>query len=171
MYGTTIVLSNGLERIGAFGRHARSAVPFLCLATAWALERILHGRPRLRAATLTLVAAQAVFNFWAPLTLRYPRSVLSEMEALYGPLGRDTTVTVDPSPEERPSPEARYVLLNARYLYPIYGPKAAPTGRVLYETPHPLTYRPYQYEGYVPAERVMIRDARLTIRLLDTRPD
>jgi hypothetical protein len=171
MYATMVVLSNGFERIGTFGRISRSLVPFLCLAAALTGARLLA---KARGATLALclaLAVQASYNFAAPYRLRFPRDVLRELEQRYGELGRDTTVVVDPSPEERPLPNARYVLLNARYLYPVSGAKAAPPGRELFRTAHPLEYLPYQYEGYVPRERALLRSNDVSIRLLDTRPD
>src|SRR5262245_53516959 len=153
MYTAMVLFSNGFERIGTFGRISRSLVPFLCLAAACGAARLL-GRARLVAGAACLaLAAQAAWNFQTPFRLRFPRDVLRELEQRYGEMGRDTTVVVDPSPEERPLPEARYVLLNARYLYPVTASKPAPPGRVLFRTPHPLEYLPYQYEGYVPRER------------------
>jgi hypothetical protein len=34
-----------------------------------------------------------------------------------------------------------------------------------------LQYLPYQYEGYVPRERALLRSNDIAIRLVDTRPD
>ncbi len=171
MYSTMVLMSNGVERIGTFGRISRSLLPFLCLAAAFSGAR-LWTRARVAALVLCLaLAAQATYNFRAPFRLRFPRDVVRELEQRYGELGRDTTVLVDPSPEERPLPDARYVLLNARYLYPVNGPKPAPPGRELFRTAHPLEYLPYQYEGYVPRERALLRSNDISIRLLDTRPD
>lgn len=171
MYATMVVFSNGFERIGTFGRISRSLVPFLCLAAAAAGARLLERARPIAWAVCLALAAQAAWNFATPFRLRFPRDVARELEQRYGELGRDTTVVVDPSPEERPLPDARYVLLNARYLYPVSAPKPAPTGREVYRTPHPLQYLPYQYEGYVPRERALLRSNDIAIRLVDTRPD
>ncbi len=53
----------------------------------------------------------------------------------------------------------------------MYGVKSEPTGRVLFRTAHPLQFLPYQYEGYVPVERALLRSNDISIRLVDTRPE
>jgi hypothetical protein len=63
------------------------------------------------------------------------------------------------------------VLLNARYLHPVFGPKPAPAGRELYRTRHPLEYLPFQYEGFLPVERSLLRSSDVAIRLVDTGPE
>lgn len=173
MYAVMVVGSIGFERIGTFGRLSRSLVPFLCLATACAGARLLAvARAATWAALLCVaLAAQAAFNFATPLRQRFPREVAREQEQRFGELGRDASVHVDQSAEEKPLTEERYVLLNARYLYPVYGPKPAPEGRVLFRTSHPQEYLPYQYEGLVPRERALLRTNDVAIRLIDTRPD
>ena len=173
LYAAIVLFSTGLERIGAFGRQARQLVPPLCLASAAAAAPLLRTSRFARAWPLFVAAlgVQAGYNFTAPLTLRFPRQLTPGREARYGALGRDTTVHTDPSPEETPQPDARFVLLNARYLYPVYGPKPAPPGRELFRTRHPLEYRPFQYEGFLPVERALLRSSDVAIRLLDTRPE
>lgn len=173
VYAAMVLFSNGLERIGAFGRQARQLVPPLCLATASAAAPLIASArvSRLWPALGLAAALQAAFNFAAPLRQRFPRDVARELTARHGELGRDTTVRVDESPEEKPLPGARYVLLNARYLHPIYGPKPRPEGRVLFRTAHPLEYLPFQYEGFLPVERFLLRSSDISMRLVDTRPD
>lgn len=41
------------------------------------------------------------------------------------------------------------------------------TLRLLWSTPHPLEYLPYQYEGSSPAARRLVRGADLSMRLVD----
>ena len=68
-------------------------------------------------------------------------------------------------------PNARYVLLNAQYLFPARERKPTPEGNVVYRTRHPLEFLPYQYEGYVAAERALLRETDIAIRLVDTKPE
>jgi hypothetical protein len=172
MYGTSVLFSNGFERIGAFGRLARTLVPFLCLAAACAGARLLARRPKALLLLCGALALQAAFNLATPLGQRFPREVARELEQRFGPLGRDASFRVAPSPEyPPPAPGARYVLVNAQYLFPAREPKPLPAGNVVYRTRHPLEFLPYQYEGYVPAERALLRATDIAIRLLDTRPE
>jgi len=173
IYAATVVLANGMERVGAFGRQSRQLVPLLCLAGAAGLWRLgAHGRLRrpLLACVSLSVAAQAAWSFATPLAQRFPREVARELTAAYGPLSRENTVVVEESPEDVAVPGARFVLLNARYLYPASGLQPPRPGQVLFRTSHPQSYLPYQYEGLRPAERALLRSTDVSIRLLDTRP-
>jgi hypothetical protein len=49
------------------------------------------------------------------------------------------------------------------------GVKDAPAGRVLMRAPHPFEYKPFQYEGYKPYERVWFRETDISMRLIDTQ--
>jgi hypothetical protein len=168
MYLLTLVLSSGLERVGVFGRQVRQLVPFLCLATAAGLApwraSLRCSRPLFAAA----LAAQAIWNIAPALRQRFPRELARQLTREYGELARDTTVQVDADPEEKPVANARYVLLNARFLYPVAGSKDPPPGTTLFETAHPLEYAPYQYEGFLPAERHLLRTSGIAMRLVDT---
>jgi hypothetical protein len=37
----------------------------------------------------------------------------------------------------------------------------------VYEAPHPLTFLPYQYEGYTPEQRRVLRSTDISMRLID----
>jgi hypothetical protein len=39
---------------------------------------------------------------------------------------------------------------------------------VIFSFPHPLQYKPYQYEGFTPEERAVLRFTDGSMRLLDT---
>jgi hypothetical protein len=170
MYVAFVVLSNGFERIGTFGRLARQLVPLLSL-TAGSAAAALASSPARRKALLAvaaLIAIQAAFNFAPPLRMRFPREVDREVTAVYGEISHDTTVVLGRSDERTVVPGSRYVLLNARYLYPIRGLKAPPPGRTLFTVAHPVQFLPYQYEGYVPEERALLRAHEVSMQIIDT---
>ena len=78
-----------------------------------------------------------------------------------------------PFPWWRLQPEltnARYRLLNAAHYYPITGiSNDLPTGKVILEIPHPLHYKPWQYEGLTPEERELVNRSDFKIWLIDTQ--
>lgn len=184
VYAAQVLLSNGLGRIGVFGRHVRQALPFLCLATAAAASPLFRrwGRaPRL--AACVLLAVQAAWNFATPLAQIFPDRFALAAQARFGTLRPELSlrgprrsrpafpVALD-EPRIAWDDGATHVLLNAQHLYPVLGSAPTPSGRVLARASHPLAYRPYQYEGYVPSERALLRSADISMRVveLDSAP-
>ena len=174
-----MLLSNGLGRIGVFGRQVRQAVPFLCLASAAAAAPLFRRWGRAPAvAACGLVAVQAAWNFATPLAQVFPDRFALAAHARFGSL-RPALSVIGPSPSrpafaealDEPQIEwdeaATRVLLNAQHLYPVQGAAPAPPGRVLARASHPLEYRPYQYEAYLPSERALLRRTDLSMRVVE----
>jgi hypothetical protein len=171
LYALMVVLSVGAERIGTFGRITRQLVPFLCLAAAAALRRHARRGGAARAfvaAALAVAAVQIAFHATAAFRLQFPAEIARLVFDTYGPVSRATTVDLGPRSDDAFLPGSRYVLLNARYLYPIRGVREPPAGTTVFAVEHPARFRPYQYEGYRPAERAILREADVSMRLLDT---
>ena len=194
IYLALVALSVGLDRIGVFGRSVRQIVPFACLASAVPAAAWLRSGPRARRLGLAvglLLALQSAWNFATPLAQAFPAGVLSEVARDHGFVARDVTVTGTstwdvpsvPWPAAAPGPDtsaprpdssapgpdtsARLVLLNAQHLYPVRGARLLPPGVVLRSWRHPLEFPPYQYEGYTPRERAILRNARISMRLVE----
>jgi hypothetical protein len=172
VYALIALLSTGLGRFGAFGRQVRALVPFTSLATAAAAASLLDGsrwawaRPGLASA----LAAQAIFNFAGPLRQRFPAEYARDAESTLGPLPREVAVSGPVVAGRAPAPEDRFVLVNAQHLYPVRGPRPVSSGGEVDRARHPLEFLPYQYEGYTPPERAVLRAADLSMRVLDRRP-
>jgi hypothetical protein len=173
IYLLLTVFSSGLGMFVVYGRLARQLVPFLCLVTACGAACLadgwwLSGMPRLLGATV--LVAQAAFNFAPPLMQRFPGDVWRQMAADYGHVTPEVTIQ---GPEVQSNDEidlsSRYVLLNAQHLYPVRGPEAPPAGKTLFQTAHPLQFIPYQYEGFKPQERAILRSTDISMRLIETQ--
>ncbi len=155
LYGGLVLMSVGLEKMVVYGRQARQLVPFACILTAGALERIWTAEPRRHlavAAVLTALLAQAAVNFYQPLTQVFP----AEFRRL--------------AEEARAGGDAPTLLLFAAHIYPTPSPVPAAAGRVLFARRHPLQFLPYQYEGYTPEERAALRGADIRMRLVVAVP-
>jgi hypothetical protein len=167
--GVYCLLGIGAQ-LGAFvvyGRLVRQVVPFLCLAGAFLLERLLAGRPLLMRACLVVLAALAGLNYAKPLRLHFPREVERAVIARFGPVQRQSVI-VGPLTQRLPAGEASdYVLLNCQHLWPVRGTVAAPHGHEILRMRHPLEFRPYQYEGFTEAERSLLRSVDISIRLIE----
>ena len=106
-------------------------------------------------------------NFRQPLQQRFPRDLISEITAKYGPVDFDSTVEGPPLPDtHEPS---RLVLLNAQHLYHPRAsrPTLSPGIIEVMRFPHPLQFLPYQYEGFDPIERQVLRNSDIAMRLID----
>ena len=153
-----------------YGRLVRQVVPFLCIATAFAIVWMLSSRPRPEWAWAALVAAiagQAMYNFARPFREEFPRDLEARLFQ-FAPMGY--ALSVD-GPELRgPGADGRFVLVNAQYLHPPRGPGTQTPGTTVLVVPHPLTYRPYQYEGFRRHERRILRSNDISIRLVRREP-
>ena len=152
------------------GRQSRQLVPFFSLATAAALMELLERRrwsSRIVAAGVAALVLQAGWNFREPLQQRFPRDVISEIVAKYGPIDFDNTIQGPPQGHEHV--ESQWVLFNAQHLYHPRAPRPPlpPSLLEVMRFRHPLQFLPYQYEGFEPMERQVLRANDIAMRLVD----
>jgi hypothetical protein len=159
VYGSLVVTSVALQKFVVYGRLARQLVPFFCLITVATLHAgYVAMSPRARrlsaAAVITALIVQSTFNFMTPLRQVFPPEILQA--------AHDVAL----------APGVRVLAVNAKHLYP--GPEPAvalPASSLILQTPHPLQYLPYQYEGYSPAQRAALRSTDISMRLLRIPPE
>jgi len=159
-----------LHAFVVMGRQSRQVVPFLCLATAAAAMELVE-RKRWSSwivpACVAALVLQVGWNFRQPLLQRFPRDVISEITAKYGPVDFDNTIQGPPLTHDHV--ESQWVLFNAQHLYHPRAPRP-PLPASLIEVMrfrHPLEFLPYQYEGLEPMERQVLRGNDIAIRLVD----
>jgi hypothetical protein len=100
--------------------------------------------PALAAAALAL---QTALNFRGPVAQVFPTQFLEQVQALDVP------------------PSSRVITVNANHLYP--GPEAVdvpPGARIALQARHPLQYLPYEYEGYTPEQRAVLRFSDISMK-------
>ena len=159
VYGSLVVLSVAVHKFVVYGRLARQMVPFFCLVTAAAfcsmrarlspLARVLVTR-----GVAIILIVQAAFNFMPPLRQTFPSEFLRERP---GDASVPTGATV--------------IALNAKHLYPGPEPVTLPARySIVRQAPHPLQFLPYQYEGYSPTERNVLRSTDIAMRLIVVPP-
>lgn len=148
VYASLAIPSAILHRFVVYGRLSRPLVPFLCLIGGAVIATLLARWPRRRLGVTVMivlcVAAQAAINFRVPLTQEFPAEFIARIERMY------------------PPPR---VFVNARHLFPGPDPVDIPDGyREVASAPHPLEFRPYQYEGYADGERHLLRYSDIRMR-------
>jgi hypothetical protein len=154
VYAALAVSSTLLHAFVVYGRLARPLVPFLCLLTAYALERARTSHSGVTRAlvpvAVVVLLAQSGVNFQPPLKQTFP----DELERQYGP-----------------SHLSDLIWVNVEHIYPEPRPVALPDQFVLvHQAPHPLQFLPYQYEGYTPAQRRRLRSTDIRMRILARLP-
>jgi hypothetical protein len=154
MFAALAVSSTLLHVFVVYGRLVRPLIPFFCLAAAFALERIRTSRSgavrALVPVTLVLLVAQAAVNFQRPLKQTFP----DHLERQYGP-----------------SHLSDLIWVNVEHIYPEPRQTLIPDQVVLvHQAPHPLEFLPYQYEGFTPAQRRVLRSTDIRMRLFAKLP-
>jgi hypothetical protein len=136
------------------GRRVRCLVPFLCLGAAIGIVRFVQSRTRWRrgwtAGIAGLAAGFAVWNFSGPLRQIFPDGFLQLAAAKVA---------------QQPGYRA-YRMTFAQNLWglPLDIP-LSPEATIL-RRPHPMQFRPYQYEGYETAQRAEINRHDISMRLI-----
>lgn len=152
-YVTMTVFSVFLHKFVVYGRLSRQLVPFLCVITAAVLVHAWNRFPKARMLTLAaaaLIAIQSAYNFYQPFRLIFPIEFRQEMLA-----------------NQQNYPKGgQYDLLNADHIFPYPIQSNARYQRAVFQKPHPLEYLPYQYEGFTPEQRQVLRKTDISMRLM-----
>lgn len=153
IYLSLVTFSVVVEKFVVYGRLARSLVPFLCILGAFTLERFwVSNRNKRRIVKILILSLslQAVLNFYPPFVQDFPIEFLKKSSSISASFEEDQfqilyASMIYPEPDE--------VLPNQPY-------------KVLLQSNHPLEFLPYQYEGYTPAQRYLLRSNDITMRLI-----
>jgi hypothetical protein len=155
IYVTLGEMSAGMHKFVIAGRTARSIVPFLALAAAGVLAELgragRFGRGAL-ALLLAAIALQAGVNFCPIVTQYFPPEFRAAALARAGSM----------PPDER----GRLRILNAYFFHQAVFADLRASHHTLWSAPHPLQYRPYQYEGYRRDQRALFDSHDITMRLV-----
>jgi hypothetical protein len=159
IYALLVIFSVGLSKFVVYGRLARQVVPFLCLVAAAAVSRLWQSpymRVRFAAfAIVGIVLIQAAANFWQPLVQSFPDDFIARHRP-------DDSVAAH---------YERLIWVNTKHLFP--GPERVPLPPhyvTLAAARHPLEFLPYQYEGYTPERRAVLRSADTRMQLIGVLP-
>jgi len=160
-----IVGSNFFEAFMVYGRVVRQLVPFAALLTGYVIFGLrLEGRGihPIRAGMTTTLILAAIWNFSTPIRQEFPlefqRRSTSEIERLRNEAARAgrPEITSD-----------RFKFTNTIFYWPYPTPVPEyPNSRELRVREHPLTYRPYLYEGFNRDQRNVFLKTDLRMRLL-----
>jgi hypothetical protein len=152
--------SNLLDKFVVYGRLARQVVPFCALLVGWAAVHAFRGRPWRWAevAALAVLLACGLSNMRVPLRQEFPKQFRQRAAAIMR--NYDTAAGSGREPD-------RFRLLYDHHIYPYPDESPLlPGTEVLLESPHPLAWRPYLYEGYTRAQRDRFAAVNFSMQLV-----
>jgi hypothetical protein len=158
--------STGLQVFVVYGRLARQLVPFLAISAAQGLSTIM-GKGKIAKQFYPIIflaiLAQGVFNYRGAYMISYPREFIAMAQEKYPSFKISLKRTYTGAP-----PICKYknfVVTNIKFFYPLPEPVPVVQGDRLLSAPHPMNYKPYQYEGNTPETRKIFRDANIKMEL------
>ena len=166
VYGMLVIGSVGLRRFVVHGRTVHPMLPFLCLAAAAGLRPLLdpvRRRRRLAWCAAVLTVAQVAWNLRIPMRQTFPADFHERAHARY-PNAIDV-YSINVGENIPPPPDATYLVVNAVYVYPVFGRLPLPPTERLMSEPHAQAFLPYQYEGFRRRERNILRSDNLAMRV------
>jgi hypothetical protein len=155
-------LDGVFRRFAVYGRSIRQVMPFLVIAAGAGAASLWSGGGWARRCTamwafgMTLAAIAAIRPIllqWFPAEFRAAAAAQARALADDGPM-KPTSVAF------------------ATFLFtPAAIPVEPPTGRILWQRPHPFQYEPYLFEGFTFADREAFRRRDFSMRLLESGVD
>ncbi|MFT5123922.1 MAG: hypothetical protein ACI9TH_000507 [Kiritimatiellia bacterium] len=161
--------SIGLQKFVVYGRSMIPVYTVLVLAGVIGASRFWRDRPGAYVLLLALVLAQSLERYVGLFRQTFPSTILTRVQQTNPDLQLAYSV-LGPQPhvDEAFMDPARFVLLNYRVLTPATGLASVPSGQTVDAWPHPASHPLYLYNGYTRDERVLLREADVRIRLIDT---
>lgn len=166
--GAVVVLiagSNLLESFVVYGRVVRQLLPITALLTGYVIFGLPQEGRGIRPIRIGLVATlllAAAWNFSIPLGQEFPIEFQHRSALEIERLRTEAVCTAQPAT----APERfRFTKLNVNWPSPESVPDFGTT-RELRARDHPLSYRPYLYEGSKRDERAVYLESDLRMRLL-----
>ncbi|HVS52988.1 MAG TPA: hypothetical protein VHD62_11595 [Opitutaceae bacterium] len=166
-YLLLVVASVGFEKFVVYGRTVRPLIPLLCLPAGFALARVVDARRWARPLVLAGLVAAAAFDFLPHYALAFPADVRERVWREAGvpklALSFSGPLLGAPNPPvQRPD----LALVNTEALFPLRDFVGEPAGETIFSVAHPSSLAAYQYEGYTPRERRLLRGHDVSIKLI-----
>ena len=142
------------KKFVVYGRLSRQLVPFFCLSGAYCLHHMRMANAWGKKIVVVLCISmvfQAAMNYSRPLQQSFPQEFSRKAEEKEQLLSNF---------------EGRFRTLYNRYIYPLPEKIELPPHEVLLQALHPLQFLPYQYEGYSPEQRGVLRTTDIHMRLI-----
>ena len=153
--GGLVLYSDVVPKFVVYGRLVRQLVPFFCLATACAMERLMERRLISKLTLGWAAAAVVVFAAW---------NFAGSLRQVF-PDDFRRLATAEVFKQQR-SGYGVYRVVFDEYLWGVDVKTALPPHATVLRRSHPLQFRPYQYEGFSAAQRDDLNHHDVSMRLI-----
>jgi hypothetical protein len=167
-YGLLVVTANLLEAFVVYGRTARALAPFVCLLAGESLAALTADLPRARRLAMIGSVALALSNFLAHARLEFPVEFERTARRLIDgvPVRVFSFSAVQPLARLEPVTRPEFAVVNTGTLHPLGEFIGYPAGETRRRAWHPSAAPAYQFEGYTPRERGLLRQHPPEMRLV-----
>lgn len=148
-------------------RMTKPLVPLIALVGGWGLSWCWQANRGVGVAAAAAIVAASLINLLPNYVLVFPREFEAAAIGRVGHPKRAASVSgtfFASSPVTVTAPD--YLLLNAHYLFPVRGALSIPEGEIVFSAEHPLAHRPYQFDGFTPRQRELLRTADIRMKLI-----
>jgi hypothetical protein len=162
VYLSLVIPSNIIHTFVVYARTARQLLPFLVLTSAIGLYNLSNWYPRgrlLANITVAVMLLQAAWNYQLAYRINFPREYIKEFQVQYPDFRISDKMVRFYAPLI--CQDQGIVAINLHYIY--NEPQPIPTfrGDILMRAPHPISYLPYQYDGYTSEQRTSFHNENI----------
>lgn len=170
IYLCLVIPSNFTHTFVVYARIARQLMPFLVLSAAYGLSYVHSWKPAGRwlvNLVIAMIFVHAAWNYGLSYKNDYPREFVQEVQKQHSDFKISSNMMRYYAPLV--CQNHGFLLANFHYLYGWSELVPVVQGEVLMSAAHPINFLPYQFDGYSPEERQVIRDENFEMVLY--KPD
>jgi hypothetical protein len=157
-----------------YARTTRQLIPFLVLTAAYGLDNLYSWKPGGRwlvNALIAIIFVQAAWNYRLAYKIVYPREFIQEIQEQHPDFRISEKMMRFYAPLI--CKNSGFLAVNFHVFYNWPHPLPPIQGYILLSAPHPDNFLAYQYDGYSPEERQLIRQVNFKMEFykLEVNPE
>jgi hypothetical protein len=162
VYLCLVIPSNITHTFVVYARTARQLLPFLILTSAYGLYNLYVWKPRgrwLANFVIAVMLLQAAWNYQLAYKIIFPREFIKEFQIQYPDFHISEKMMRFYAPLI--CQDQGILAINLHYIYNAPQSISPFQGAVLMRATHPVSYLPYQYDGYTFEQRNSFRNENI----------
>lgn len=174
VYLCLVIPSNVTHTFVVYARTTRQLLPFLVLTAAYGLDNLYSWKPGGRwlvNALIAIIFVQAAWNYRLAYKIIYPREFIQKIQERYPDFRISEKMMLFYAPLI--CKDSDFLAVNFHVFYNWPHPLPPIQGHILLSAPHPDNFPAYQYDGYTPEQRQVIRQENFKMEFykLDVNPE
>ena len=162
IYLCLVIPSDVTHTFVVYARTARQLLPFLVLTSAYGLYNLQILKPGgrwLANIVVAIMLLQAAWNYQLAYRIIFPREFIKEFQIQYPAFRISEKMMRFYAPLI--CQDQGILATNLHYIYNAPQPIPSLQGDILMRAPHPVSYLPYQYDGYTFEQRNTFRNENI----------